>query len=68
MRKLLASAAIAATVLLGGPIAAYADGDHGNHGGGHSAPEPITIVGLALGAAGIGAARWAWGRRSGRRR
>jgi hypothetical protein len=43
-------------------------GDHGDHGGGggdhHSAPEPLTIIGLALGAGGIAVARWATNRKS----
>ncbi len=80
MRSLLGVVSIIAltTVVLGTPSLARADhdgehgedhdrGDRGGGGGGHGAPEPLTIIGLGLGAAGIAGARWASGRKSSRK-
>jgi hypothetical protein len=65
VNKLIAVSSLAAFVALSAP--ALADhGDHGGHGGDHhgggggdhNAPEPMTVIGLALGAGGVAAARW----------
>jgi hypothetical protein len=71
MRALVVSS-IAILVMLGAPAIARADrddqGDRGEHGegAGHhgDAPEPLTVIGLALGAGGIAVAKWASGRKS----
>jgi len=75
MLKPIAVLSVVAFLILGGPSVAQAwgghhdDDDHGgndNGGGkgdddhGNRAPEPITIVGLAVGAAGIVGARWVY--------
>jgi hypothetical protein len=66
MSKVLVHSMVAAAVFLSAPTVAYADpGGVPHH---DQAPEPVTILGLALGAAGIAAARWAYGRRSSRKR
>jgi hypothetical protein len=61
MIKKLAVSSIVAVITLGVPAMAWAGGGHhggGHHGGGHGkAPEPVTILGLALGAGGIAVAR-----------
>jgi hypothetical protein len=61
MSKLLAASFVATMMAVGYSGTALAD--HGEHehggGGGHSAPEPLTVIGLAIGAGGIGVARWA---------
>jgi hypothetical protein len=73
MSKALAVASIATFMVLGSPALVYADkgDDQGDHGGGdddhRGAPEPLTIIGLALGAGGIVGARWAVNRRARRR-
>jgi len=41
-------------------------GDHGEHHG--DAPEPLTVIGLALGVGAIAVGRWAVGRKSTRKR
>jgi hypothetical protein len=59
-------------VVLGAPALALAadhddngKGDHGDHGGrGHDAPEPLTTLGLMLGAGGVAVARWRASRKS----
>ncbi len=68
MFKPLVVASIAGFIVLGAPALSRADdhggGDRGDHGGGHhSAPEPITVIGLALGAGGVATARWAANRK-----
>jgi hypothetical protein len=70
MLKPIAVSSVVAFLILGGPSVALAWGghdDHGDNGGGkgdddhgNRAPEPITIVGLALGTAGIVGARWVY--------
>jgi len=72
MRSLLGVVSIIAlgAAVLGTPSVAQAhhDGhDRGDRGGGHSAPEPLTVIGLGLGAAGIAAARVASRRKSSRK-
>jgi hypothetical protein len=77
MRSLLEVVSIIAltTAVLGTPSLARADqhGEHGedhdrgDRGGGRVAPEPFTIIGLGLGAAGIAGARWASRRKSSRK-
>jgi hypothetical protein len=73
MGKALAVASIAAFMVLGLPALALADPKGGNNGGDdngnhygehHSAPEPLTILGLAMGAGGVAVARWASNRKS----
>jgi hypothetical protein len=74
MFKSLAVASFAAFIVLGTPALSRADNDHGGdhgdngeHGGGHhSAPEPITVIGLGLGAGGVAFARWAANRKRAR--
>jgi hypothetical protein len=63
MSKMLCQSMVTVAVMLSTAVA------YANPGGvpNHSAPEPVTIIGLALGAAGIAAARWASGRRSSRK-
>jgi hypothetical protein len=75
MIKRFAVSFIVAFIMFGAPAVAMAtdghgedrgdDSDNGRHHG--SAPEPITMIGLALGAGGIVAAGWA-SRRSSRKR
>jgi hypothetical protein len=69
-RQLAASLFIAAMIVLGAPSLALAD--HNDHDRddrkGYRAPEPVTVIGLALGAGGIAAGRWVWGRRAARKR
>jgi hypothetical protein len=60
---------IAVATVLGAPSLARASHPHGDHDSDdRGAPEPLTVIGLGLGAAGIGAARWAYGRRSSRKK
>jgi hypothetical protein len=69
MVKLIALLSVAGAMMLGAPRVAWA-GDHDrddradrdDHN--KKAPEPITVIGLALGAAAIGVARWAYKRKS----
>jgi hypothetical protein len=79
IRPFLLSSFIVALIVLGAPSLARADhglggdDDHGkkedrDRDDGRRAPEPVTVIGLALGAGGIAAARWAVGRRSARKR
>ena len=68
MRKLLIATTIGAYMVLGSQ--AFARESHGedhgrgsdheqhDHGGGHNAPEPLTVLGLGLGAGGVATARW----------
>jgi hypothetical protein len=71
MLKRIALSSVAAFLILGAPAIATARADGSEHGDEHrhhgSAPEPITVIGLALGAGGITAAGWA-ARRSSRKR
>jgi hypothetical protein len=72
MIKHVAFSLMAVSMMLGAPSVALAMGDGSIFGGGDdhsgsathhgSAPEPVTILGLGLGAAAIGAARWAYRR------
>jgi hypothetical protein len=80
IRQFVLSSAMAALIVLGAPSLAHAaygtgwgwggddDHDKGDRDDGKRAPEPVTVIGLALGAGGIAAARWAVGRRSARKR
>jgi hypothetical protein len=80
IRQFVLSSSMAALIVLGAPSLAHAaygpwwswggDDDHGkgDRDDGKRAPEPVTVIGLALGAGGIAAARWAAGRRSARKR
>jgi len=63
MVKLIAMMSVVGVVVLGAPRMALAGGghDHGDHDRDDrhgAAPEPMTIIGLALGAGAIGVARW----------
>ena len=61
------------TIVLAGAFAlliavpAFADRDHGHDRGGnhHDAPEPLTLIGLGVGGAGVAYARWNKRRRGG---
>jgi hypothetical protein len=75
MVKPLLIASIAGFMILGVPTLSHAEGDDKGHGhsgdgdgddrgGHHSAPEPLTAIGLALGAGGVAVARWAVKRKS----
>jgi hypothetical protein len=77
IRHFLVSSSIAAMIALGAPSLAHADGkgdhegkngDNDDHHRRGDAPEPVTVIGLALGVGGIAAARWAVGRRAARKR
>jgi hypothetical protein len=63
--KHVALSTIVALMVLGAPSLALADHDNNDHGNDdhgsqdHRAPEPVTMLGLAIGAIGIGGARWA---------
>jgi hypothetical protein len=62
MSKLLIVASVAAAIM--GSTSAWAlVNDHDRDDRHHSAPEPATIIGLALGAGAIGLGRWAWKRK-----
>jgi hypothetical protein len=69
----LAVSLVAVTFALGVPAVALAssshdwDDDDDGHHGAHHAPEPFTMIGLGLGAAGIIGARWAYRRRTSRK-
>jgi hypothetical protein len=66
IRQFVLSSSMAALIVLGAPSLAHAAyGPWWSWGG---APEPVTVIGLALGVGGIAAARWAVGRRSARKR
>jgi hypothetical protein len=39
-------------------VPALADREHERGGGHHNAPEPLTMIGLGLGGAGVAYARW----------
>lgn len=70
MNKWLGVAAVAGGIVLGAPAVASAHwGDWDDYGREHHgrAPEPVTVIGLSLGVAGIVAARWAWSRKSNRK-
>ena len=59
MTKLFALLSVAGVMMLGAPRVAHADDrddryDDHHHG---AAPEPLTVIGLALGAGAIGVAR-----------
>ena len=43
------------------------DDDDDDRRGGHHGPEPLTMIGLGIGAAGIVSARWAYRRRMSRK-
>jgi hypothetical protein len=62
MAKRFAVSTFIAFVMLGAPSLAMAGDNDKDDRGGRRAPEPITVLGLALGAGGIAAARWAKGR------
>jgi len=77
MLKTLLTGLFAGALVLGAPALARAaghgdhgdhgddHGDHGDHGGrGHDAPEPLTTLGLMLGAGGVAVARWRATRKS----
>jgi uncharacterized membrane protein YphA (DoxX/SURF4 family) len=68
MVKSLAVATVTGAILLGAPAISWAGWDEywGQHHG--RAPEPVTIIGLTLGVAGIVGGRLAWGRKSNRKR
>jgi hypothetical protein len=75
MFKTLIVGSIAGLITLGVPSLSFANGEgrdngKGNGGqdnGGHkSAPEPLTVLGLALGAGGTAVARWASKRKKSR--
>jgi hypothetical protein len=68
MLKRIAVSSIVTFLMLGAPSMAFASGgwwgddNKGDKGGDHDhsrAPEPVTMIGLALGAAGIAGVRWA---------
>lgn len=64
MGKLIAALSVVGMMMLGSPHVASA-GDHDNDDHQHrKAPEPLTVIGLALGAGVIGVARWASKRKS----
>lgn len=68
MIKTLAGLALGGMILVGVPAVAHASefwffGDYDDHHH-ERAPEPLTIIGLAVGAGGIAAARWASGRKA----
>jgi hypothetical protein len=68
MLRTLVMGAFAGFLVLGAPALARAadHGEHGEHGGrgDHDAPEPLTTLGLMLGAGGVAVARWAANRKS----
>jgi hypothetical protein len=80
IRQFVLSSSMAALIVLGAPSLAHAaygpwwswggDDDHDGKSDRDEkrAPEPVTVIGLALGVGGIAAARWAVGRRSARKR
>ena len=76
IRQFVLSSSMAALIVLGAPSLAHAaygpwwggDDDHKSDRDERRAPEPVTVIGLALGVGGIAAARWAVGRRSARKR
>jgi hypothetical protein len=73
MIKLLAPLSVVGVVMLGAPQMALAHGgdhdrddrnDHDSDDHHGKAPEPLTVIGLALGVGAIGVARWASKRKS----
>jgi hypothetical protein len=48
-------------------VPSLARAHHDNDRDDRGAPEPLTVIGLGLGAAGIGVARWVYRRRSARK-
>jgi hypothetical protein len=79
MVKALITGLFAGALLLGAPVLAHAGNDNGqgnggnnngnqngqgNNSQGNNAPEPLTMLGLMLGAGGVAAARWKANRKS----
>jgi len=59
MAKLVAALSVLGVMMVGAPHTAMAGHDHDGEERHEKAPEPLTVIGLALGAGAVGVARWA---------